>query len=163
MNRKLLFSFLAAVFVTAICITGCKKTDCSSVICDPCPGNRFMIAYQDTSGRCDSLVNANTRIDAFHKDSTWSGLPAFSYGLTSQCVAALILDKSYKYRIRCTSPAFMDTIRITSITFQEPMEITECCLCYPANGVTITLNGIADSVTFPAAQYENSPRLRIVP
>ena len=163
MNRKHLFSFLVAVSFTALCFQGCKKTDCSSVICEPCPGNRFMITYGDSSGVCDSTVQANTLVQAFHKDSVWTSIPAFSYGLTSDCNAALILGSFYKYRIKCLTPAFVDTVHVTSITYQDPIEATECCQCYPANVVTVTVNGTAQSVTFPSSQYENAPWLRIVP
>ncbi len=156
-------NFLATFALVILLVSGCKQDPCTEITCTPCPSNQLVIRYQRASGNCDSLINANTIIYVYSaNDSFYSDLK-FTYGFSDTCTAALLIDADYRYKIICSNPAFRDSIVPISETYQEPIEVTECCLCYPIATAQYLFSNVATTTAFPAGQYKSPTLIRSVP
>ena len=154
-NKLLLvLSFFFALLVIG---TGCKKTECEDEICEPCPSSRLIFQYQDSTGGCDSVFSMNARVHAFEGGATDT---AYSYNFSDYCKAAFLVREGYTYHV--VSGTTRDTVVINGNTYQDPISVTECCLCYPAKTVDIVLNGDSMTVDFPTGAYDSNPKTRTI-
>jgi hypothetical protein len=138
-------------------VSACKKDPCETTICQPCPSSKVVFQYQDSSGRCASNLDVAARVYAL-QSRTLDTL--YSYSFTDTCRVSFLIADSVVYHVRSTNPAIFDVVKLESIEYQEPVTVTECCLCYPADHVHGKLNNSTLAVDFPAGAYENTPFVR---
>ncbi len=151
-NLFSLFLKTALAFVLVISITGCEDDPCEDAICGACPSSRLILNYQDSLGACPPTFHSNAIIKGIDK---LTGDTTLSYNFSDSCTAGLLVREDYMYTI--TSGTFRDTFDIVSFSRQEPISVTECCLCYPVNSLTYARNGDTAVVDFPTGQYDNDP------
>ena len=149
------FSLLSFVFVLLVSLSSCKPDPCEDQICAPCPSSRFVMVYQDSTGACLPDFHSNAivyAIDASTMDT------AYNYNFSDSCEVGFLVQEDLVYHV--VSGAVSDVIQFTGFDYQDPISVTECCLCYPINTVAIQVNGLTDSVTFNAGEYQNTPYIR---
>lgn len=141
-------AFLLSFFVLGL--SSCEKDPCEDAICAACPSSRLVIQYQDSLGDCPPAFHANawiTGIDLVENDTT------LRYNFSDSCQAGFLIRENYRYIV--SSGSYRDVIDIVDFDYQEPIEVTECCLCYPVEHVDLSINGDSVHVEFPAGKYEN--------
>lgn len=149
------FSLLSFIFVLLMSFSSCEPDPCEDAICAPCPSSRFVMMYQDSTGACPADFHSNAvvyAIDATTLDT------AYTYNFSDSCQVGFLVQEDLVYHL--VSDNFLDVIEFSSHTFQDPVMVTECCLCYPINTVDIGINGQVETVTFEAGEYENTPYVR---
>lgn len=154
MHASSAFRFVALAFCAVFVLSawsGCHHNDCEDVICTPCPSSRLIIQYQDSTGRCDADFHAGTWIYALNREDHSDTL--YRYNFSDSCQAAFLLQEDAFFKV--VSPVHEDFIQVESYTYQEPLEITECCLCYPVATAEVNINGDVQTVTFTTGEYTN--------
>jgi hypothetical protein len=136
-------------------LVGCKE-ECEDVICAPCPSSRLVLEYQDSAGACLPGFHATAMVYAFDKDSP--GDTVRSYNLADSCVARFIVQEDLFYHL--VGAGVRDTIVIDSFSYQEPVEVTTCCLCYPVEHADIKINGVSKHVEWEVGKYDNTAVIR---
>lgn len=149
------FSSLFFVFVLLMGLSACEPDPCEDAICAPCPSSRFVMMYQDSTGACPPSFHSNARVYAI--DATTMDT-AYNYNFSDSCEVGFLVQEDLEYHI--ISDSTRDVIQFGAYDFQEPVEVGECCLCYPINTVEISVNGARETVTFNAGKYENTPFVR---
>lgn len=147
----LFFNLLVALFLT-VTVTSCEEDPCEDAICGACPSSRLMIQYQDSTGMCPPDFHTNAMVSGVNL-ATSETLPTYNFG--DSCATGLLIRENYEYTI--TSGTYQDVIEVIDFSFQDPVEVTECCLCYPVSTLKIAINGDTSDVDFPAGQYDNNP------
>lgn len=133
-------------------MSSCETDPCEDAICSACPSSRLLIQYQDSTGMCPPSFHTNatvTGIDLLTQDT------ALNYNFSDSCLAGLLIRENYRYIIR--SGAYTDVVDILGFTYQDPVSVTECCLCYPVASLSVTIDGDSSTIDFPASQYDNTP------
>jgi hypothetical protein len=148
---------LFACMLMAIIVSGCKKDPCETAICQPCPSSRIVFQYQDSLGHCATSLYANARVYALHSRTNDS---LYSYTFSDSCHVSFLIADSVVYHVVSANPVVNDVIKIETVEYQEPLTVTECCLCYPAAHVHGKLNNSTLTVEFPTGAYENTPFVR---
>lgn len=155
------FSALSvAVFASlllVLAVSACKKDPCETAICQPCPSSRMVFQYQDSAGHCFHGIQSTARIYAL-QSRTLDTL--YSYNFNDSCHVSFLIADSVVYHVENASPAIHDVIGIESVEYQDPINVTECCLCYPASHVHGKLNNSTLTIEFPTGVYENTPFVR---
>lgn len=151
--RNSVFKLLAPFcFLTVLTLgfSSCEEDPCEDAICAACPSSRLLVQYEDSTGACPAAFHANAivkGIDRISNDTT------LSYTFSDSCSAGFLIRENYRYVV--TSAGYRDVIDITGFEYQEPIEVTECCLCYPVAWVDLSYNGDSVRVDFPTGSYEN--------
>jgi hypothetical protein len=153
--RQFSYSLLGFCLVLLVSLASCNKDVCEDAVCAPCPSSRFVIEYQDSTGACPAAFHSNARIYAINTTTLDT---AYAYNFSDSCQAGFLVQEELMYHI--VSGSWKETIFITDFTYQEPLEVTECCLCYPVATVTVNVDGDTTTVDFPAGSYENTPMIR---
>jgi hypothetical protein len=153
--RQLPYSFFGLCLLLLIGLASCKQDPCEEEICAPCPSSRFVIAYQDSTGACPASFHANARVFAINTSSLDT---VYSYNFSDSCQVGFLVQEDLMYHV--VSGSWKETVFITDYTYQEPLSVTECCLCYPVASVTVNVDGDTATVNFPAGSYENEPYIR---
>jgi hypothetical protein len=153
-NSNLVSLFLNAVIALVLVVTvaSCEEDPCEDAICGACPSSRLILEYQDSTGACVPSFHSNAvvkGIDMLTGDTT------LTYNLSDSCVAGLLVRENYQYVI--SSGTYRDVIDIVSFNRQDPVEVTECCLCYPVSSLEYARNGDTAVVDYPTGQYDNDP------
>lgn len=73
-------------------------------------------------------------------------------------MAAFLIEEDLVYVVE--SGSWHDTIRVDSFEYQEPVEVTSCCFCYPVEHADISINDTTIHVEFPIGEYDNVPHVR---
>jgi hypothetical protein len=115
--------------------------------------------YVDSVGNCIPAFHASARIYAI---SNKTADTLYSYTFSDSCEVGFIVADSVTYHMVASNPSTHDIIAIDSIAYQDPINVTECCLCYPAKTIKGSLNGVPLSIAFPVASYVNEPYMRIL-
>ena len=143
---------VALAFVLVISLASCEEDPCEDAICGACPSSRLLLEYQDSTGAC---------IPTFHSDAVVQGIDAttgdttLSYNFSDSCTAGLLVRENYRYVI--SSGAWQQIVDIVDFSQQDPVNVTECCLCYPVSTLTIAVDGDTSVVDYPTGQYDNVP------
>lgn len=148
-----LFACLFLVMVTS----ACKKDPCETEVCLPCPSSRLVFEYQDSAGQCVPSFHATARVYALHSRT---GDSLYSYTFSDSCHVSFLIADSVTYHVVSTSPAVHDVITLEEWEYQDPLNVTECCLCYPVSHLHGMLNAQTLTITFPTGNYENAPFIR---
>lgn len=155
---KSVFSFSALLLAGVLALTGCEKDPCKDAICAPCPSSRFVISYQDSTGACPTAFSNGARVYAISADNPTD--TAYVYNFSDACKVGFLVDENMVYHVRGTNPTVHDVLAISEYTYQEPVKVTECCLCYPVGTIHAVLNGDSISTDYPAGLYENEAYVR---
>lgn len=151
-NPVSLFLKLVLALVVVFSIASCEEDPCEDAICGACPSSRLMLEYQDSLGAC---------VPSFHSDAVIKGIDqltgdtTLTYNFSDSCTAGLLVRENYRYII--TSGSWQDEVDIVSFERQDPINVTECCLCYPVSTLNVAINGDTSAVDFPTGQYDNTP------
>jgi len=155
MRKSTALSFLSALcllFFLSLALTSCEEDPCEDAVCASCPSSRVLVEYQDSTGACPPAFSAAGMvygIDLLTMDT------ALRYNFSDSCMAGLILRENYRYVVR--SGTYSDVFDVLGFTYQEPLEVTECCLCYPVANVDLSINGDSTRIDFPTGEYQNTP------
>lgn len=148
---------LFASLLLVMLVSACKKDPCETAICQPCPSSKVVFTYQDSLGHCVTSLYSSARVYAL-QSRTLDTL--YSYSFSDSCHVSFLIADSVVYHVVSASPAVNDVIKLETVEYQDPINVTECCLCYPADHVHGKLNNSTLSVEFPAGAYENTPFVR---
>lgn len=149
------FSFLTKISLALMLLfvmASCEEDPCEDAVCAACPSSRVLIQYEDSTGMCPAAFHAGATIQGIDMTS-WD--TTLNYNFSDSCQAGLLVRENYRYIVR--SGGYMDMIDILSFTYQDPISVTECCLCYPAASVTLSIDGDTTVIDYPAGQYDNTP------
>jgi hypothetical protein len=149
-------ALFACLFVVLIA-SACKKDPCETAICQPCPSSRMVFEYQDSLGNCVPSFHATARVYALHSRTADT---LYSYNFSDSCHVSFLIADSVVYHLVSTSPAVHDVITLDTWEYQDPLEVTECCLCYPVAHIHGMLNSQALEIEFPTGEYENVAFIR---
>lgn len=149
-------SLLACLFL-ALAVGACKKDPCKDEICLPCPSSRIVFQYEDSLGQCVPSFHAAARVYALHSRTADT---LYSYNFSDSCQVGFLIADSVVYHLVSTAHGVDDVIELEEWEYQEPVEVTECCLCYPVQHVHGKLNGQSLEISYPAGSYENAPFIR---
>ncbi len=153
MRKSTVPSFLIALplaFALLFGLSACEEDPCEDAICAACPSSRVIIQYQDSTGACPADFSAAGNVVGFNLNTNVADL---NYAFSDSCTASLLLRENYRYTV--SSGTYSDEIEIIGFDFQEPVMVTECCLCYPASWVDLRINGDSTRVTYPDGEYDN--------
>lgn len=150
-----LLSLLALVLT--ISLAACKKDPCETEICQPCPSSRLVMNYVDSTGQCIPAFHASARVVAIDNETSDT---LYTYGFSDSCQVGFLVDEKVTYHLWGSNPAVHDVISIETMEYQEPINVTECCLCYPVSKVQGKFNGQDLQVDFIGGQYTNEPFIR---
>jgi hypothetical protein len=114
--------------------------------------------YQDSLGNCLPGFHASARVYAIAAENPAD--TAYSYSFSDSCEAGFLIDEEMVYHVVASSPATHDVISVVGYDYQDPISVTECCLCYPVNTVDLLVNGDSVTVTLPTGSYESTPYIR---
>jgi hypothetical protein len=78
-----------------------------------------------------------------------------SYNLSDSCLARIIVQENMIYHL--VAMGVRDTIVVDSFSYQEPVEVVTCCLCYPIEHADIRINGKHQHVEWEVGKYDNTP------
>lgn len=148
---------LVSCLFMVIGFSACKKDPCVTEVCLPCPSSRFVMSYVDTTGNCVPSFHAAARIYAIDNETLDT---LYNYGFSDSCQVGFIVDDAVTYHLR--SGATHDVIKFEEIEFQEPINVTECCLCYPVAHVHGKLNATTFNTEFKTGDYVNEPFVRTI-
>lgn len=156
---RITLRYSAVLLFVALVFAACKQDPCEDVICAPCPSSRLVIEYQDSVGNCPATFDANARIYALRENgATFDTL--YSYDFSDSCRAGFLVQEDVEYHLM--APGYSEIIKVDSYQYQNPVEVTECCLCYPVDSVMLNINGNTQIVTFPEGSYENTPLIHVI-
>jgi hypothetical protein len=158
-NRNSAITAILALLLVTVFISACKKDPCEDEICLPCPSSRIVLQYQDSTGNCIPSFHAQARVYALHS-ATLDTL--YSYGFSDSCQVGFLVADSVVYHLVSTAHGVDDVITLDEWEYQEPITVTECCLCYPVEHMHGKINGQALEIEFPAGEYENAPFIRTI-
>ena len=145
------------VLVMSSLLVGCKE-ECEDVVCSPCPSSRLVIEYRDsTTGACVPAFHSSAMVYAFDVDNPNDTVRR--YNLADSCVARFIVQEDLFYHL--VGAGVRDTIVVDSFSYQEPVEVQECCLCYPIEHADIKINGVHQHVEWGAGNYDNTAIIRL--
>jgi hypothetical protein len=147
---------LASALVAAS-VSSCAEDPCETEICQPCPSSRIVMSYQDSAGRCFPAFGASTRVHALHSRTNDT---LYSYGYNDSCRVTFLVTDSVIYHIVNARYGISDVLQLEGSEYQEPVNVTDCCLCYPLEYVRTKLNAQDVLVEFPVGTYENIPYVR---
>ncbi|MFN8394238.1 MAG: hypothetical protein U0176_06125 [Bacteroidia bacterium] len=150
-------AILVAMSLLLVFVSSCKKDPCEDEICQPCPSSRVVFQYQDSSGGCIPSFHSSARVYALHSRTADT---LYSYSFSDSCTVGFLVTDSTVYHLVSTAHGVNDVISFDEKEYQDPIEVTECCLCYPVSHIHGKLNGQTLHVEFPAGQYENTPFIR---
>lgn len=155
------YRFLALTLIACtFFLSACDNNDCEDVVCAPCQNSRLLVQYQDSTGACPSGLSENARIVGLRSGNMTDTV--YNYGLSANCMAAFILDSNVVFKVVSTNPAFEDVLSIGDFGFQPGVEVSTCCLCYPVDSLSATLNGNAIQTVFNTGQYDSNPFIRVL-
>ena len=146
-----------ALLMLTILVGACKKDPCETEICQPCPSSRIVMQYVDSAGACVPSFHAAARVYALHSRTNDT---LYTYGFSDSCQVGFLIADSVVYHLVSTAHGVNDVITLETWEYQEPINVTECCLCYPVEHVHGMLNNSTLHVEFPAGQYESTPVVR---
>jgi hypothetical protein len=146
-------AFSVLLLFGALSLTSCEEDNCKDAICAPCPSSRFVMAYQDSTGACPAAFAASAKVYAISADNPTD--TAYVYNFNDGCKVGFLVDENMVYHVRGTSPVVHDVLYISEYEYQAPLNITDCCLCYPVGHVHAVLNGDSISTDYPVGSYEN--------
>lgn len=146
--------------VTLLNLSSCRPDECEDEICAPCPSSRLIMTYLDSTGACIPEFHSSAVVHAIRKTAPFD--TAYSYNFSDSCRVGFLIQDDVDYHLVGNNPAITDIIEIESFDFQEPLAVTNCCLCYPVQTANILLNGQPISVAFVTGEYENVPQVRTV-
>lgn len=155
MQKSNVFSLLIALplaFSFLFVLSSCEDDPCEDAICASCPSSRVIVQYQDSTGACPAAFSAAGMvygIDRLTNDTT------LRYNFSDSCTVGMLLRENYRYVVR--SGSYTDVFDIMAFDFQEPISVTECCLCYPAASADVSINGDSTRIAFPTGEYDNAP------
>jgi hypothetical protein len=155
---KSAFSFSGLLLAGMLALSGCEEDVCKEAVCAPCPSSRFVMSYQDSLGQCPPAFAASARVYAISASNPTD--TAYSYSFSDACKVGFLVDEDMVYHVRGTSPVVHDILYISEFEYQEPVAVTECCLCYPVGKVMGVLNGDSIQADYPAGRYENEGFIR---
>ena len=138
----------------------CKKDECKDAVCAPCPSSRFVMEYQDSTGACPSGFHASAKVYAISAEDPTD--TAYVYNFSDSCRVGFLVDENMVYHVRASSPTVHDVLYFAEYEYQEPLNVTDCCLCYPISKVSGVLNGDSVKVDYPTGKYENTGYVRIL-
>lgn len=141
------------VFLLLLTVQSCYKYPCAEAVCSPCPSNHFVMQFEDADGQCPVLFHKNAKVIGFYGVAQVD--TAFKYSLADSCQASILVDKEYNYLITSGNKNYHVTI--DHFTIQTPIEIDECCLCYPIDSLQVTVNDSVYHVKYPSTEYVNTP------
>jgi hypothetical protein len=150
-------AFSLAFTLVATSLSSCKSDQCETEICQPCPSSRIVMSYQDSAGRCLPAFKVSARVHALHSRTNDT---LYSYGFQDSCRVAFLVTDSVRYHIVSAEYGVSDVLQFAESEYQEPVTVTECCLCYPLEYVHTILNAQAVLFEFPVGAYENVPYVR---
>lgn len=153
-NPVSLFLKLVLALVLVVSITSCEEDPCEDAICGACPSSRLLLEYQDSTGACVPTFHSNAVIKGI---DMLTGDTTLTYNFSDSCMAGLLVRENYQYVI--SSGAYQDVVDIVSFERQDPISVTECCLCYPVSTLNVAINGDTSVVDFPTGQYDNTPQV----
>jgi hypothetical protein len=157
-TSKTLIAFFM-VGLMSIAMVGCDRNECKDVVCSPCPSSRFVMEYQDSLGNCIPAFNASARVFAISASNPLD--TAYSYSFSDSCKAGFLIDEAMVYHV-VGGVNTRDVISFLDVKYQDPVEVTTCCLCYPVSTLSLSLNGDTIQVSMPAGSYENNPYVRVL-
>ena len=152
MKSNSFFAYAVALLVGLLALTSCEKDNCEDAVCDPCTSSRLILQFQDSTGAC---------LPSFHGSAWVKGIDLTSmdttlvYALGDSCTASLLVSENYAYTVQ--SGAYTAEIELLDFDYQEPIEVNDCCNCYPVSWVDFSVNGDTARVNFPTGAYENDP------
>lgn len=158
--RKRLTAITASIFallLLMIMASSCKKDPCETEICQPCPSSRIVMKYVDSLGNCVPSFHASARVYALHSTSLDT---LYTYTFSDSCQVGFLVADSVVYHLVSTAHGVDDVIMLDSWEYQDPISVTECCLCYPVDHVHGKLNAQDLEIAFPTGEYENTPFVR---
>lgn len=150
---------LSALALLLLLVSACKKDPCETEICLPCPSSRIVMQYVDSSGSCLPTFHSSARVYALHSRTADT---LYSYTFSDSCQVGFLVADSVEYHLISTAHGVNDVITLDNWEYQEPINVTECCLCYPVSHIHGKLNGQALEIEFPVGQYENTPFIRTI-
>ena len=150
---------LITCLLMVVGLSSCKKDPCVTEVCLPCPSSRFVMAYQDTTGNCVPSFHASAWVHAIDNETSDT---LYTYNFSDSCEVGFIVDVAVTYHVIGGNPVQHDVITFEEIEYQEPINITECCLCYPVDHIHGMLNAQELSVSFKPGDYVNEPFVRTI-
>ncbi len=158
--RNKISALSAALFACLLMVliaSACKKDPCETEICQPCPSSRLVFQYKDSAGQCLPSFHATARVYAIHSRTNDT---LYTYNFSDSCTVGFLIADSVVYHLKSSSPVVHDIIRLDTWEYQDPLNVTECCLCYPVSHLHGKLNGQDLNVEFPVGAYVNTPFVR---
>jgi hypothetical protein len=150
---------LFALFLLGLLVSACKKDPCETEICLPCPSSRIVMEYVDSTGNCLPSFHASARVYALHSRTADT---LYTYTFSDSCKVGFLVADSVEYHLVSALHGVNDVITLDTWEYQEPINVTECCLCYPVDHMHGKLNGQSLEIEFPVGQYENTPFIRTI-
>lgn len=150
-------AIVSASLLLIVLVSACKKDSCETEICQPCPSSRVIMQYQDNAGRCVPAFHASARVYALHSRTNDT---LYTYGFSDSCKVAFLVADSVVYHLESSAFGVSDVISFESWEYQDPISVTECCLCYPLDHMHAKVNGQSVDMTFAAGEYESTPYVR---
>ena len=157
---KSVFSFSALLLAGIFVLSGCEKDVCKDAVCAPCPSSRFVMSYQDSVGACPTAFAASARVYAISASNPTD--TAYVYNFSDACKVGFLVDENMVYHVDATNPVLHDILYISEYEYQEPVKVTDCCLCYPVGHVHAVLNGDSITAEYPVGLYENEGYVRLI-
>ena len=157
MHFRSIFALFAILLLGGTLFTACDDTDCSEVICTPCPSTRLFLRYEDSTG-CYMPANPAGWVTAL--DAT-TGDTLYQYAWQDSCEVSFIVDRDVEYVV--TGGTVDEHIHFEDFTWQEPVfEGNECCPCYPIEEIHVDIGSDHLDVDFPEGSFTNEPIVRTV-
>lgn len=156
--KNIVSAFSLATMALLLLLSGCKTDECKDAICAPCPSSRLVMEYQDSLGRCLPGFHSSAKVYAIHAENPTD--TAYTYNFSDSCHVGFLVDENMVYHVKGSNPTTHDVIYFLGYEYQEPVNVTECCLCYPVLSVNALINSDSVTIDFPAGSYENAPYIR---
>ncbi|MCB9234584.1 MAG: hypothetical protein H6581_23210 [Bacteroidia bacterium] len=157
---KRLFLPLIAVVLLVSSLSGCKDA-CEGILCNPCESSKVLLKYVDSNGDCPSDFDQRAVVSAFN-NGDFNDL-AFTFDFADACTAGLLVEAGFAYVIEDQVLGVSDTVIVEDVEYQAPIEVTECCLCYPAEHAHLMINGQEMMAHFSTGSFISNPLERQLP
>ncbi|MEM1000125.1 MAG: hypothetical protein AAGN35_23925 [Bacteroidota bacterium] len=155
--RQTPYSFFGICLLLLFALGSCEEDPCEEAICAPCPSSRFVVQYQDSTGACPAAFDGDAIVYAIRQSTQDT---AYTYNFSDSCEVGFLVQEDLVYNVVAPNYGFSDMVQITDFTYQDPINVTECCLCYPIASVSVMFGVDTATVSFPAGEYENVPFVR---